>query len=73
MLTVDCPPNYVKGDRVSWDLHDRETLSNDGPYKPWYVGPEITFAEQREMFASESGPHPAGVFYTHTGAIRGLD
>jgi prepilin-type N-terminal cleavage/methylation domain-containing protein len=56
-----------------WDLHDRERLSEDTPYDPWYVGPEITFAERATLFKTKDGPHTAGEFYTHTGAVHGLD
>jgi prepilin-type N-terminal cleavage/methylation domain-containing protein len=75
VLTVDRPRQRVKGDLVSWDLHDREDLSraDDNTLQPWYVGPEISFTEQRKLFDSRTGPHPGGVFYTHTGQVRGAD
>jgi hypothetical protein len=74
VLTVDRP---LRGpaDKVPWDLHDREDLSNveSTSLQPWYVGPEITFAQQRKLFESKTGPHPAGVFYTRSGEVRGAD
>jgi prepilin-type N-terminal cleavage/methylation domain-containing protein len=73
VLTVDRPKQPVKGERFSWDLHDREKLDDNGQYRPWYFGPEITFAEQRQMFATKEGPHALGAFYTHTGNVRGLE
>ena len=75
VLTVDRPQRRLPGDRVPWDLHDREDLSSadDNVLQPWYVGPEITFAEQRKLFESRTGPHQGGTFYTHTGDVRGAD
>jgi type II secretory pathway pseudopilin PulG len=70
VLTVDRP---IRGrpERVRWDLHDRERLSENDKYEPWYVGPEITVAEQQSLFATNNGPHPSGVFYTRRGATGG--
>ncbi len=75
VLTVDRPRQRVKGEQVPWDLHDREDLSNAeaNTLLPWYVGPEITFAEQRKLFESKTGPHPGGTFYMHNGQVRGAD
>jgi prepilin-type N-terminal cleavage/methylation domain-containing protein len=72
VLTVDRP---VRGqpDRVRWLIHDREELGGTGPYEPWYVGPEMTFAQQRELFASKLGPHQNGVFYDHLGQVHGAE
>jgi prepilin-type N-terminal cleavage/methylation domain-containing protein len=72
VLTVDRP---VKGkpDRVPWLLHDRAELTDDEPLEPWYIAPEMTFAEQRELFATSDGPHPAGAFYDHTGQVHGIE
>jgi hypothetical protein len=41
--------------------------------EPWYVAPEISFAEQQKWFAAKSGPHPSGVFYDSNGQTRGAD
>lgn len=75
VLAVDRPKYRVKGDQIPWDLHDREDLANSDSAQllPWYVGPEITFAEQRKLFESKTGPHPGGVFYTRKGKVRGAD
>jgi type II secretory pathway pseudopilin PulG len=74
VLTVDRPLRG-KADKVAWDLHDREDLStaDANTLQPWYFGPEISFAQQRKMFDSKSGPHPSGVFYTWGGQVRGAD
>jgi len=69
VLVVDRPKHGVKGDRLLWDLHDREKLDENQQYPPWYLGPEITFAQQRELLATKLGPHPAGAFYNHKGAV----
>ena len=73
VLVVDRPKHGVKGDRLLWDLHDREKLDEIQQYPPWYVGPEITFAQQRELIATKSGPHPAGAFYNYKGAVYGAE
>lgn len=75
VLVVDRPKLRVKADQIPWDLHDREDLANaDSPdLSPWYLGPEITFSEQRKWFESKSGPHPSGVFYDKNGQVRPED
>jgi hypothetical protein len=73
VLTFDRQKNNLNGDDFRWELHDREQLSEDGPHEPWYIGPEITFAEQAILFATKKGPHSAGEFYTNTGRARGLE
>jgi prepilin-type N-terminal cleavage/methylation domain-containing protein len=72
MLTVDRPVRG-KPDRVRWSMHDREELDGDQTYEPWYVGPELTFDQQRELFASNRGPHLGGVFYDGRGQIHGAE
>jgi prepilin-type N-terminal cleavage/methylation domain-containing protein len=72
VLVVD-RPTLQKGDRVRWEIHDRPPLSDDKEYDPWYIGPEISFAEQTQMFANERGPHQGGVFYDGSGQTRGGD
>jgi prepilin-type N-terminal cleavage/methylation domain-containing protein len=71
LLVVDRPFTYLKGDRVRWEIHDRPILTDDDKLSPWYVGPEITFAEQQVMFEKMRGPHLAGLFYTSGGGVRG--
>ncbi len=56
-----------------WDLNDRQALSEWGNYDPWYIGPEMSYDEQKEMFANKSGPHPGGLFYDANGQTRGGD
>jgi prepilin-type N-terminal cleavage/methylation domain-containing protein len=73
VLAVDRPYTYLKGDRVRWEIHDRSVLTDDDVLNPWYIGPEITFAEQQKMFATMRGPHLAGLFYTAGGETRGGD
>jgi prepilin-type N-terminal cleavage/methylation domain-containing protein len=70
VLVVDRPTNQL-GNRVKWEIHDRPELSDEVTYDPWYIGPEISFAEQRQMFANERGPHQGGVFYDGGGQTRG--
>jgi hypothetical protein len=73
VLTVDRPKHRVKGERIPWDLHDRERLEDNVQHQPWYLAPEITFGEQKQLFATKEGPHSAGEFYTHTGKVHGLE
>jgi type II secretory pathway pseudopilin PulG len=79
ILVVDWPeplnarPVRLKPERVRWVLQDREQLAEADPQKPWFVGPEMTFLEQVEMISRKTGPHLAGVFYSHTGAVYGAD
>jgi prepilin-type N-terminal cleavage/methylation domain-containing protein len=74
VLTVDRPVNKSKPDRVRWLIHDREELTDDeSSLEPWYIAPEMTFAQQRELFATKNGPHPAGVFYDHAGQVHGAE
>jgi hypothetical protein len=73
VLVVDRPIRGGDSDRVRWDLHDRPFLSDSEPQPPWYIGPEISFAEQQTMFATMEGPHPSGAFYTWTGQTVGGD
>src|SRR5262245_18363917 len=74
VLVVDRPLRD-KPDKVHWELHDREDLSNADPnsFAPWYIGPEITFAVQKKWFELKSGPHPSGVFYDSNGQVRPED
>jgi type II secretory pathway pseudopilin PulG len=71
VLVVDRPVRADKRGNVPWDLHDRPYLSDEEPQSPWYVGPEMSFAEQQNVFATMKGPHPSGVFYDCRGQTRG--
>ncbi len=76
LLTVDRPVLRHKPDRVQWMLHDRENLSElseEDKLDPWYVGPEISFKEQLELFTKKNGPHSGGAFFDHGGQVHGLD
>jgi prepilin-type N-terminal cleavage/methylation domain-containing protein len=71
VLTVDRPVRRRnKLDRVSWMLHDREELNDNNTYEPWYTAPEMSFAEQRQLFSTNTGPHPAGTFHDHKGGVH---
>ena len=56
VLVVDRPLRG-KADQVPWDLHDREDLSNadSKSFAPWYIGPEITFAQHAHAIRCENG------------------
>jgi hypothetical protein len=71
VVVVDRPLRADKRGSVRWELHDRPYLSGDDPEPPWYVGPEISFAQQQNIFATMAGPHPSGVFYDCWGQTRG--
>jgi hypothetical protein len=71
VLVVDRPLRTDKRGNVRWELHDRSRLSGDESEPPWYVGPEISFAAQLNLFATMEGPHPSGVFYDCWGQTRG--
>jgi type II secretory pathway pseudopilin PulG len=72
VLVVDRPKLAVNPDRYSWDLHDREDLSrSEAPtFRPWYIGPEMTFAQQKQLLATKEGPH-GGLYYAADGQTRG--
>lgn len=69
VLTVDRPRQRTRGDKIPWDLLDRPRFVEDNQYEPWYIGPEITFAQQKLMFTMQRGPHPAGEFYSQAGQV----
>jgi hypothetical protein len=71
VLVVDRPLRAASADKVRWELHDREELSRADSLDPWYIGPEITFAEQQTWFSTKSGPHESGLFYDANGQSRG--
>jgi hypothetical protein len=49
-----------------WEIQDRPYLENRSE-PPWYVGPEIRYAVQAELFANPAGPHPSGMYMTTAG------
>jgi hypothetical protein len=71
VLVVDRPTRRDNSGRVSWDLLDRPRLSDNGSEDPWYIGPEISFAERQNMLATMKGPHLSGIYYTHRGETLG--
>jgi prepilin-type N-terminal cleavage/methylation domain-containing protein len=71
VLVVDRPVRRERRGRIAWEIHDRPVLSEDASYEPWYIAPEMSFADQQKMFASERGPHPGGVFLDAFGNARG--
>lgn len=71
VLVVDRPIKFDRRGRVHWEIHDRPELLEKEPEAPWYVSPEITFAEQQQMLATKKGPHPSGIYYSNTGATLG--
>jgi hypothetical protein len=71
VLVIDRPLRPDDRGRVSWDIHDRPELKQDEPLGPWYIGPEISYAEHQNMLATMKGPHPSGLYYSCTGATLG--
>jgi type II secretory pathway pseudopilin PulG len=72
VFVVDRPNFVANPDRLSWEIIDREELSDsDAPtIRPWFVGPEMTFKQEATMFATKRGPH-AGLYYDSAGQTRG--
>jgi len=72
VLVIDRPVNTSFLDRIPWDMHDREelTLSDAPTFRPWYAGPDISFAQQKDLFAKKPGPHN-GLYYASDGQTRG--
>jgi hypothetical protein len=50
-----------------WEIQDRPLADNDSSEPPWYVGPEIRYSVQAELFANPAGPHPSGAYMTTSG------
>lgn len=73
VLVVDRPLRVDAKGGVRWDLHDRPRLTEDEPLDPWYIGPEISFAQRQNMLATMEGPHPSGLYYSSSGATLGGD
>jgi pilin/secretion family protein with methylation motif len=46
-------------------ISDREVLTEQNSYDPWYIGPEVTLLGQQSIFANAAAPHSPGIFYTH--------
>lgn len=63
-LVADRLPNGLA--EPSWEIQDRPWLA-EASEPPWYVGPEIRYSEQEELFSSVVGPHQAGQYMTSNG------
>ena len=63
-LVVDRLPNGLA--EPSWEIQDRPWLGESSE-PPWYVGPEIRYSEQVELFSNVEGPHQAGQYMTSNG------
>jgi hypothetical protein len=66
-LVVDRPLRYNSEGRIPWIIIDRPEIVKDDSHDPWYIGPEISFAQEREMFATRQGPHQGGLYYDAAG------
>ncbi|HEX5472775.1 MAG TPA: DUF1559 domain-containing protein [Lacipirellulaceae bacterium] len=71
VLIVDRPLRADGNGNVHWIIQDRPQLSDDESLDPWYIGPEMTFAQQQTILATKKGPHPAGIYYTNGGQTLG--
>ena len=49
-----------------WEIQDRPLLEETSE-PPWYVGPEIRYSVQADLFANPVGPHPSGLYMTSSG------
>jgi len=49
-----------------WEIQDRPCLPETSE-PPWYVGPEIRYSEQEELFSNMEGPHQMGQYMTSNG------
>jgi hypothetical protein len=67
VLAVD-RPIHTSADRVRWEIHDRERLDEDVTQEPWYIAPELTFAQQQTLITTHPGPHPPGLYMTARGS-----
>jgi type II secretory pathway pseudopilin PulG len=67
VLVVDRFKPNVLPDRIGWVIVDRPAIVKDDDHSPWYIGPEITFAQEQDMFAKRQGPHNSGIFYDSDG------
>ncbi len=67
VLMVDRPITYESQNRVGWRIVDRPVIEEKDAHDPWYVGPEVTFAQEQVMFTSRQGPHQSGLYYDSNG------
>jgi hypothetical protein len=67
LLVVD-RPLQGRPEKVRWEIQDRELLTDDEPQEPWFIAPEISFAERGRLLNEQPGPHPPGLYMT----IHGL-
>jgi len=65
VLVIDRFPNGQM--ERGWEIQDRPLLSEDVTEEPWYIGPEISYFMQEQLFADEPGPHPPGQYMTTSG------
>jgi type II secretory pathway pseudopilin PulG len=64
-LVLDRLPN---GDMEwSWEIQDIPLPYDDAIPEPWYVAPEISYAQRDFYFAEKPGPHPPGMYMTQRG------
>lgn len=63
-LVIDRLPNGLV--ERGWEIQDRPCLEETSE-PPWYVGPEIRYSEQAELFSNAEGPHQAGQYMTSNG------
>lgn len=66
-LVVDRPIPWDRQDRVGWTMVDRPLIGDKDPHNPWYFGPEVSFAQEQDMFAKREGPHQSGLYYDASG------
>jgi hypothetical protein len=66
VLVVDRP---IRGrpEKVSWEIQDRELLSEEEQQQPWFIAPEISYFGRVSLFANKPGPHPPGLYMTKSG------
>jgi type II secretory pathway pseudopilin PulG len=67
VLVVNRPIPYDPQHRWSWEIVDRPLIEEKDPHDPWYLGPEMNYAQAEAMFASRQGPHQSGLYYDSTG------
>lgn len=68
ILTVNRPLE-APPEKVPWELHDRELLSDGAVEQPWFIAPEQDFEAQQKMFTELLGPHPEGKYMTSLGEL----
>jgi type II secretory pathway pseudopilin PulG len=70
VLVVDRPYRADLPDRGKWVIIDRPEIVPKDDHSPWYIGPEISFAQEQKMFAERQGPHQSGSYYDSSGQIH---